>query len=497
MCAFIDGKPVRNGFAECGPEADIVIGGGSNNLAHRGIADAACRIIDNPLERLFVIGVDHQAEVGYDIFDLLALIEREAAVNLIRHAPFAQSLFEDTALGIGTIKDGEVGVFIIVLATQLRYFIGHNVAFFHITVSLKDPDGLTPFLLGEHLFGDLPLVLFDQAVGRTDNGLGGTVVLLQLEDFGIGIYLGEIQNIVNVRSPEGVDALRVVAHHAYTLILLCQLQHDAVLCIVGVLILVDKHIAELLAIACQHVRKVAEKDIGIDQQIIEIHCSGLPATLPVAAVDIPYGRHLCGKIALVRLLVGCVSRRRHQVVLRIGDACLHTAGLIGLLIKPHLFDDGTNQALAVRRIVDGELRRKADMGRLGTKNTGKNRMERTHPKESCTLLAHLPGNTLLHFTGSFVSESQCQDIPGIVTVLEQIGYLISEHTRLSGTGTGDDQRRAITVEHRRTLAFIKFFDIVGHKIYLLNLYSRAKIEESLDNSEHLGPISCYIFREMK
>src|SRR5699024_2668774 len=114
------------------------------------------------------------------------------AVNLIRHAPFAQSLFEDTALGIGTIKDGEVGVFIIVLATQLRYFIGHNVAFFHITVSLKDPDGLTPFLLGEHLFGDLPLVLFDQAVGRTDNGLGGTVVLLQLEDFGIGIYLGEI-----------------------------------------------------------------------------------------------------------------------------------------------------------------------------------------------------------------------------------------------------------------------------------------------------------------
>ena len=75
MCAFIDGKPVRNGFTECGPEADIVIGGGSNNLAHRGIADAACRIIDNPLERLFVIGVDHQTEVGYDIFDLLALIE--------------------------------------------------------------------------------------------------------------------------------------------------------------------------------------------------------------------------------------------------------------------------------------------------------------------------------------------------------------------------------------------------------------------------------------
>ena len=74
-------------FAECGPEADIVIGGGSNNLTHRSIADAACRIIDNPLERFFVIRVDHQAEVGYDIFDLLALIEREAAVNAYKACP--------------------------------------------------------------------------------------------------------------------------------------------------------------------------------------------------------------------------------------------------------------------------------------------------------------------------------------------------------------------------------------------------------------------------
>ena len=183
------------------------------------------------------------------------------------------------------------------------------------------------------------------------------------------------------------------------------------------------------------------------------------------------------------------------MVLRIGDACLHTAGLIGLLVKPHLFDDGTNQALAVRRIVDGELGRKADMGRLGTKNTGKNRMERTHPKESCTLLAHLPGNTLLHFTGSFVSESQCQDIPGIVTVLEQIGYLISEHTRLSGTGTGDDQRRAITVEHRRTLAFIKFFDIVGHKNLSVKSLFTGKDRGKFGQLRTFGPyILLYIQR---
>lgn len=43
------------------------------------------------------------------------------------------------------------------------------------------------------------------------------------------------------------------------------------------------------------------------------------------------------------------------MVLGIGNASLYTAGFIGLFVKPHLLDDGTEQALAVRRVVDGEL----------------------------------------------------------------------------------------------------------------------------------------------
>ena len=66
-------------------------------------------------------------------------------------------------------------------------------------------------------------------------------------------------------------------------------------------------------------------------------------------------------------------------------------------------------------------------------------MECTHPEIPCTLFAHLPGNALFHLTGGFVSKSQCQDVPRIVTVLEQIGYLISKYACLSGTGTGNDQ----------------------------------------------------------
>lgn len=149
----------------------------------------------------------------------------------------------------------------------------------------------------------MPLVLLYQAVGGRNDGLGGAIVLFQLKDLRTRIYLCEIQDIVDVGSPEGVDALRVIAHHTDVLMLFCQLKHNAVLGKVGVLVLVHQNIAELRPIACKHLRTVAEKQEGIEQQIVEIHGIRLPATLPVAAVNIAYGRHLGRTIAFVGFFV--------------------------------------------------------------------------------------------------------------------------------------------------------------------------------------------------
>lgn len=68
----------------------------------------------------------------------------------------------------------------------------------------------SPSPFREHFLAYLPLVLFYQAVGRADNGLGGTVILLQLEDLRIGIYFRKIENIVNIGTTEGVDTLCII-----------------------------------------------------------------------------------------------------------------------------------------------------------------------------------------------------------------------------------------------------------------------------------------------
>ena len=49
--------------------------GSAHELRDGRLADATGGIVDDALERLLVVGVDHDAEVGDDVLHLLALVE--------------------------------------------------------------------------------------------------------------------------------------------------------------------------------------------------------------------------------------------------------------------------------------------------------------------------------------------------------------------------------------------------------------------------------------
>ena len=200
----------------------------------------------------------------------------------------------------------------------------------------------------------MPLVLFYQTVGCRNDCLGGAVVLFQFKDLRARIYFCEIQYVVNIRSPERINALCIITHHTDVPVLLGQLEHDTVLGEVRVLILVHQDVTELRLITGKHIRMIAEKQESVEQQIIEIHCIRLPATLPVTAVNIAYGRHLGSTVAFVSLFIVGIARRRHKVILGIGNAGLHRPRFVHLFIQPHLLDDRAQQAFAVCRIINGE-----------------------------------------------------------------------------------------------------------------------------------------------
>ena len=179
--------------------------------------------------------------------------------------------------------------------------------------------------------------------------------MFQLENLGVGINLGEVEDVVNIGPAEGIDALCIIPHHTYVLVILSQLQHNAVLCKVGILILIDQNIAELILIAGQHLGVVAKQQESIEQQIIKIHCIRLPASFPIPAVDIADCRHLCRTVSFVGFFVIGITVRGDEMILGIGNARLHYSGFVYLLIEPHLLDDRAQKAFAVRRIVNGEL----------------------------------------------------------------------------------------------------------------------------------------------
>ena len=246
--------------------------------------------------------------------------------------------------------------------------VSHDFPLFHVTIGREHRNRFTRILFREYLFPDLLTVLGNQTVGSLHDGLRRTVILFQLEQARILIRLRKVQYIVNIRSAEGVNALRIISHHTDTLVLLRQLPHDTVLYKVGILILINQHIVELRGIAFTNLRMLLEQQISIYQQVIEVHYSPLPAAFPVTQINIPYGRHLGSTVTLKNFRISRIGLRQYQMILRIADSTQYSPRLIRLVIQLHFLDDCLYQTFRIIRIVNGKMSRKTDSLSLGTQN---------------------------------------------------------------------------------------------------------------------------------
>ena len=85
------------------PEAYVAVNRCTCQLGESCLPDASRREIDHTSQRLVIIRIQSQTEIGNGVLYLLALVERQTTVNPVRHIAFSQSLFQHTALGIGTI----------------------------------------------------------------------------------------------------------------------------------------------------------------------------------------------------------------------------------------------------------------------------------------------------------------------------------------------------------------------------------------------------------
>lgn len=267
-------------FGDAVPHAAVGLSGQFADFVHAGLADAAAGEIDDAAEGFFVAGIDGEAEVGDEVFDFLALVERLPAENAVGHVVAAEVFFKNARLCVGAVQHGNLVVAEVVAVFLLYDGVHHAVAFFGVGARFDDLDPLTLAFVRPDFFLNLTAVVHDDLVGRLHDVLGGAVVLFELEHLdteGFEVLL-EVEDVLNGGAPEGVDALRVVAYHAYiagAVVVVDELAHNGVLEVVGVLKLIYEEVPEALAVFFEDVVGIAlEEFVEAVEQVVEVHGAG-------------------------------------------------------------------------------------------------------------------------------------------------------------------------------------------------------------------------------
>ena len=201
-------------------------------------------------------------------------------------------------------------------------------------------------------------------------------------------------------------------------VLLAEAIDDHMLRQVRVLILVHEHEPEVPLITIQHLGVVAKEDVRLEQQLVEIHRLGLPATVLIAGVDLANEGHMGAGVVLHLLPIATVGLGRDEGVLGVRDAALHKPRAIRLLVQLHFAEDAADQVARVGGVVDGEVRVVVHILRLFAQDAVEDGVERAGPELPHGALACQRGDAVLHLACSLVCKGQGQDAVRLVATAE-------------------------------------------------------------------------------
>ena len=343
-------------------------------------------------------------------------------------------------------------------------------------------------------------VVLDDAVGGVQNVGGGTVVLLQTDGFGAGVELFKVEDVLDGGPAEAVDALVIVAHHADVALRAGEQADQPELRHAGVLILVHQQIAVLVLVELPHVRVVGQQLNGLVDQIVKVKGTGLFQLFFVGGVDLGRQRALG------------VPGGGGQRLLRADQLILPAAHLVDgaldgqeLVIHVQFLVDGLHDPLGVIRVVDGETAGIADLLRPAAQDAHAGRVEGGGKHLVPFLAAQHPAQALLQLPGRLVGEGDGHHVPAAHRVLaehpvqpegrvraghdgraqslevflrcragrlpgpvgrtepDEVCNAVDQHGGLAGTGTGQNEQRAVGGKHRPALHLVQpaelFFNV--------------------------------------
>ena len=293
------------------------------------------------------------------------------------------------------------------------------------------------------------LIFSNNGVGRIENGLGGAIVLLQQDGMRLRVVALEFLNIADGRTTEGINGLVGVAHHAQLGRVRAELSpahersNQRILGVVGVLVLVNKHVLKAPPIKFHHLLVLGEDPHHLTDEIIKVYGVSRAQAALVFGIDLGHGG-LKRVFGLLRLLQRRFRTNEFVFVVRnlIGK---HARGVL-FQIQLHVLGNHGQKPAGVIAIVDGEVGIKAwHKLRVLAQDAHADGVEGRYP-HALGHGANQPAHALLHFRGGLISKGNGEDLPRIYPAMaHEIGNAAGKHRCLAGTGARHDEQRAARV----------------------------------------------------
>jgi len=283
------------------------------------------------------------------------------------------------------------------------------------------------------------------------SALRGAIVVLEV-DRGGAVGGGEGADVLHGRGAEGVDRLRVVAHHGEPTPVGPQAAQDLRLQHIGVLVLVYQNVVETGADLAREAL-VAKHGVPVKEQIVVVERLVRQLALDVGAVKarelrLPFrapreaGRQRVGERAL-RIHAVRVDREAgvlaRKAALGLGEAEL----------KAH----EVHEVGRVAAVEHAEVRREPELRAIAADQAVGDRMKGARPRQAnrCRELTDDAARAPRHLDRGAAREREQQEALRIRALQDEMCHAMRERVGLSRARAREDQQRARSMARRRAL----------------------------------------------
>jgi hypothetical protein len=240
----------------------------------------------------------------------------------------------------------------------------------------------------------------------------------------------------NVSTAPTVDGLVFVAHNAKVAVLEGEVTDQLVLRPVRVLVLVDHHVSEAIAVGPSNVGELIEQQDSLAEEIVEIQSVGLLETLFIAGI------HTCGLFPVgLKGILGHLFRP-DPLALRRTDARRDETRL-DVFDSKVLYKAFDHLQLIVG-IVNREITRIPEHLYFSPQQPHAQRMKRRDPGIGRPPCLKSFAHTGLHLICGLVGKRDCQNRLGPHTeVVDHVNYPVGDYARLATARPGENQNGPI------------------------------------------------------